>query len=87
LKAPKKAPKGEMDEEDVAFKEKQKAGLYSTHKRAQLDKRGSRADSSQMRKLRLNSPRKQREAKDLSIQVPKVSRRVARNERAAMGGF
>ena len=26
LKQPKKAPKGEMDEEDVAFKEKQKAG-------------------------------------------------------------
>jgi hypothetical protein len=26
LKAPKKAPKGELDEEDKAFQEKQKAG-------------------------------------------------------------
>ena len=29
LKAPKKAPKGEMDEEDKAFQEKQKAGSFS----------------------------------------------------------
>jgi len=29
LKAPKKAPKGEMDEEDVAFKEKQRAGMFN----------------------------------------------------------
>lgn len=27
LKAPKKAPKGELDEEDLAFKEKQRAGM------------------------------------------------------------
>lgn len=27
LKAPKKAPKGELDEEDKAFQEKQKAGM------------------------------------------------------------
>jgi hypothetical protein len=30
LKAPKKAPKGEMDEEDKAFQEKQKAGMTLT---------------------------------------------------------
>lgn len=29
LKAPKKAPKGEMDEEDKAFAEKQKAGMLN----------------------------------------------------------
>lgn len=28
MKAPKKAPKGEMDEEDLAFKEKQRAGSF-----------------------------------------------------------
>jgi hypothetical protein len=28
LKAPKKAPKAELDEEDKAFQEKQKAGMY-----------------------------------------------------------
>jgi hypothetical protein len=28
LKAPKKAPKAELDEEDKAFQEKQKAGVY-----------------------------------------------------------
>jgi hypothetical protein len=28
LKAPKKAPKGELDEEDKAFQEKQKAGPF-----------------------------------------------------------
>jgi len=29
LKAPKKAPKGEMDDEDKAFQEKQKAGMFN----------------------------------------------------------
>jgi hypothetical protein len=29
LKAPKKAPKGELDEEDKAFQEKQKAGMLA----------------------------------------------------------
>jgi len=29
LKAPKKAPKAELDDEDKAFQEKQKAGVYS----------------------------------------------------------
>lgn len=28
MKAPKKAPKAELDEEDKAFQEKQKAGMY-----------------------------------------------------------
>jgi hypothetical protein len=38
LKAPKKAPKGELDEEDKAFQEKQKAGMYqeSMHLRLML---------------------------------------------------
>ena len=29
MKAPKKAPKGELDEEDKAFQEKQKAGMIA----------------------------------------------------------
>jgi hypothetical protein len=29
LKAPKKAPKAELDEEDKAFQEKQKAGMFA----------------------------------------------------------
>jgi hypothetical protein len=39
LKQPKKAPKGELDEEDLAFKEKQKAGMLM-----RLNIRSSHAD-------------------------------------------
>jgi hypothetical protein len=36
LKAPKKAPKGEMDEEDKAFQEKQRAGNSTLSSIAEL---------------------------------------------------
>lgn len=76
LKAPKKAPKGEMDEEDKAFQEKQKAGRFcrSTNRVASV------LIPQQMPKQKPKWQPKPREAKGLSTPDPKESRRVERNE-------
>lgn len=80
MKQPKKAPKGEMDDEDKAFQEKQKAGKLQQSGFLQID-----TDKyAQMRRLRLSWLLRPREAKDLSTPVPRALRKAARNEQASL---
>jgi hypothetical protein len=75
LKAPKKAPKAELDDEDKAFQEKQKAGESSVLSNTPL-----LLIQVQMRKPRLRWPQKPKAAKALSTLDHKESRRVERNK-------
>lgn len=74
LKAPKKAPKAELDDEDIAFKEKQKAGTDQDASTCL-----QRSNSSQMRKQRPSSPRRRRAQRDRSTQGRKGSSTAERN--------
>lgn len=79
MKAPKKAPKGELDEEDKAFQEKQKAGKFFS---ACCYASGFTDFIAQMPKPRLSWRKRQEPAKVLSTPDLKESRRAARNERS-----
>lgn len=78
MKAPKKAPKGELDEEDKAFQEKQKAGRFFS---ACCHANGFTDFTAQMPKPRLSLRKRQELAKVLSTPDPRELRRAARNER------
>jgi Translation machinery associated TMA7 len=79
LKAPKKAPKGELDEEDKAFQEKQKAGKFLS---ACCYANGFTDFTAQMPKPRLSLRKRQEPARVLSTPDPKESRKAARNEQS-----
>ena len=80
LKAPKKAPKGEMDEEDKAFHEKQRAGNSTFSSITEIY-----WPLQQMQRLRLKWLQRPRAARVLSTRAPRESRRAARNKGADNG--
>ena len=77
LKAPKKAPKAELDDEDKAFMEKQRAGMSILVFSSNIAPANI---SLQTQRPRLSSPRRLAPPRDHSTPVPRESRSPERSK-------